>query len=100
MTCGHANFDNGGRKALRAGMAPPFLVHYDNTRRRFLSARKLYVSTANIVNNNVYYVKRRENNAGSALQPSRHENHRYRNDLRELPVKDLGRLFGVVLDEL
>jgi len=33
--------------------------------------RTLYVSSATIVNNNVDYAKRTENNAGVALQPSR-----------------------------
>ena len=72
MTRRHANFDNGGQKALRVGDGKPPSRCITISAEGDFPARKLYVSGANIVNNNVYYAKRTENNAGSALQLSRH----------------------------
>jgi hypothetical protein len=64
--------------------------------------RTLYVSSATIVNNNVDYAKRTENNAGVALQLSRLKNHRYRNctSPRGIASQRSRKIIAVVLDEL
>ena len=65
MTRRHVNFDNGGQKALRVGDGkPPSWCITITPKDDFLSAWKLYVSSANIVNNNVYYVKGSEKQCG------------------------------------
>jgi hypothetical protein len=63
--------------------------------------RTLYVSSATIVNNNVDYANRTENNAGVALQLSRLKDHRYRNcrSPRGIANQRGRKIVGVVLDE-